>query len=256
MIMLALGSLEGKFHANNMVIYRLWERHNYYYAVEDFDELYRRHLPTHTTMEAKQIAFDEHADKIHEAQVRGGSEITSLAIIKEALRQILQRGLRWTALITAFESVEILLLDQDAPLFENHTFGDVLLDGSDDDFGRMKEFLLLPENGLKNICFRLSGVSNMLKDLSDTGRDSHVRPYLETEIKRRIEDVFQQAERAPEFSSEIVFESWRDRAIVDIFGIRIKLVDGPLPDDFSIRQSPATDSMGKQKWESPNISCN
>lgn len=66
-----------------MVIYRLWERHNYYYAVEHFDEIYQRHLPAHTTMEAKQIAFDEHAREINEAQVREGSEITSLAIIKE-----------------------------------------------------------------------------------------------------------------------------------------------------------------------------
>jgi hypothetical protein len=83
MITLALGWLQGRFHANHMVIYRLWERHNYYYAVEHFDEIYQRHLPAHTTMEAKQIAFDEHAREINEAQVREGSEITSLAIIKE-----------------------------------------------------------------------------------------------------------------------------------------------------------------------------
>ncbi|KAI7492085.1 hypothetical protein KC367_g9224, partial [Hortaea werneckii] len=155
-----------------MVIYRLWERHNYYHAVKDFDEFYQRHLPTHTAMEAKQIAFDEHARKIHEAQVRGESAITSFATVREALKQILKRGLRWTALVTAFESEEILLLDQDAPLFENSTVGDVLLDCSDDDFEWMKEFLLLPENRLKSICFRLSGISNMLKDLSDTGHDS------------------------------------------------------------------------------------
>jgi hypothetical protein len=177
MITLASGWAEGKFHANNMVIYRLWERHNYYYAVEHFDKIYQRHLPTHTTMEAKQIAFDEHAREIQEAQVRGESQITSLAIIREALKQILKRGLRWMALVNAFESEEILLLDQDAPLFENSTLGDVLLDCSDDDFEWMKGFLLLPENGLKNTCYRLSGISNMLKDLSDTGHDSPVRTW-------------------------------------------------------------------------------
>jgi hypothetical protein len=256
MITLALGWLQGKFHANNMVIYRLWERHNYYYAFEHFDEIYQRHLPAHTTMEAKQIAFDEHAREINEAQVREGSEITSLAIIKEALQQILKRGLRWTALVTAFESEEILLLDQDAPLFENSTLGDVLLDCSDNDFEWMKGFLLLPENGLKNTCFRLSGISNMLKDLSDTGHDSPVRPYLETEVKRRIENAIPQADSAPDFSSERVFESLRDRAIVDIFGIRSRMMNGPLPDDFPIQQLQTTDPMGKQIWESPNISCN
>ena len=130
-----------------------------------------------------------------------------------------------------------------------------LLDCSDDDFEWMKEFLLLPENRLKSICFRLSGISNMLKDLSDTGHDSQVRRYLETEIKGRIEDVIPQAERAPDFSSEIVFDSWRDRAIVDISGIRIRLVDGPPPDDFSIWRPPTTDPRGKQMGTS-NISCN
>jgi hypothetical protein len=246
MITLAVGWLEGKFHANNMVIYRLWERHNYYYAVEHFDKIYQRHLPTHTTMEAKQIAFDEHAREIQEAQVRGESQITSLAIIKEALKQILKRELRWMALVNAFESEEILLLDQDAPLFENSTLGDVLLDCSDDDFEWMKGFLLLPENGLKNTCYRLSGISNMLKDLSDTGHDSPVRPYLETEVKRRIENAIPQAESAPDFSSEMAFGPLRDRAIMDIFGIRSRIMDGPPPDDFQIQQLQASDPMGKQ----------
>ncbi|KAI6788501.1 hypothetical protein KC332_g11455 [Hortaea werneckii] len=91
----------------------------------------------------------------------------------------------------------------------------------------------------------------MLKDLSDTGHDSQVRRYLETEIKGRIEDVIPQAERAPDFSSEIVFDSWRDRAIVDISGIRIRLVDGPPPDDFSIWRPPATDPRESIRLSGP-----
>ncbi|KAI7458417.1 hypothetical protein KC357_g9265, partial [Hortaea werneckii] len=78
-----------------------------------------------------------------------------------------------------------------------------------------------------------------------------VRRYLETEIKGRIEDVIPQAERAPEFSSAIVFDSWRDRAIVDIFGIRIRLVDGPPPDDFSIWRPPATDPRESIRLSGP-----
>ncbi|KAK5674179.1 hypothetical protein LTS10_013076 [Elasticomyces elasticus] len=97
-----------------MVIFRLWERHNYLNAVQLFDEIYQTKLSVHSPEDARLTVFNAYATETRETQIRKGSEISTAVIIEGALEHILRRGLRWKALLHVVGSPKVLLLDQDA----------------------------------------------------------------------------------------------------------------------------------------------
>lgn len=220
---IAMGFLIGKYTPSNMLLYRLWERENYIRAQERFDEIYRAQLPCQSFLEAKRLAIQQYTQEILDHQIEKESEISSREDVEGAVFHILRRGARWTELMHAVDSPEILLIDQTMHVMDEDTIiGNVIEHGTNEEFDVMKEFLIAPENRVKEDCLRLSGVSQMALDLADSPRNSPLRNYLTTAIRDRIEVVYG---RLPQLNGNerIPFFCGRpQRDIVDIFGIMLK----------------------------------
>lgn len=163
MIAMALSYIRNEFTPSNLVMYRLWERQHYIRAYEQFDEMYQAHLAREIPVEAKNLALEQYIQQTINAQTEANSQVVLPTDIVKAVWLIFRRGCRWRTLVHAIESGEVLLLDQTVQLMnETITVGRVIDVGTDEDFVTMKDFLLDPENRLRENCLRLSGVSDML----------------------------------------------------------------------------------------------
>ena len=206
-----------------MVLHRLWERQHYSKAQGRFDEIYRAKLPRASILEAKRLAIEEYTQEIVDKQIRHGSEITSRTHVEEAVFHILRRGSRWSALAQALNSVEILLLDQNVLAPSNdRSVGDVTEWGTNEEFEELKSTLVAPRHQLKEVCWRLTGVSGMLGDTAHLPRNSQLRDYLVQCITSRIGDVFRTP--APtNVDDQVHLPTGVPQCfIVDIFGIMLK----------------------------------
>jgi hypothetical protein len=206
-----------------MVLYRLWERGCYCRAQERFDEIYQAHLRGRTPAEAKRLATQQYVQETLDKQVEGRSKVSSPTYVETTVKTILQRASRWTALVKATNSAEILLIDQSTHITpHNMTLGNVIVNGTDDEFEEMKSFMMSPESLVKEDCLRLSGVSDMIFDLATAKEDSELRGYLAKVIKMRIESVFGPPQEMPgeSFEGSIKFFNGRPQCfIMDIFGL-------------------------------------
>jgi hypothetical protein len=218
--------LYGEFNPANMVLYRLWERQNYLIAQQKCDEMYQAHLPGKSIAEARDLAVPQYVREETDKRINNWSEITPEQI-SEGIYLILRRAARWRTLVSAFESMEILLIDQRKQLLRsNTTLEDVLENGTDEEFEELKQFFLDPSNRVKDSCLRLTGVSKMIRNLVDEPLDTEIRRYLAEEIKSRVQAVF--GESIPDLddtSTEMlkIHPGPPQRYIVDIFGIRIRI---------------------------------
>lgn len=223
---IAMGYITGEYTPSNMLLYRLWERENYIRAQQRFDEIYRAQLPCENFLEAKRLAIQQYTQEILDHQIKKESEISSREDVEGAVFHILRRGARWTELMHAVDSAEILLIDQRMHVMKEDTIiGNVIEHGTNEEFDVMKEFLIAPENRVKEDCLRLSGVSQMALDLADSPRNSQLRNYLTTAIRDRIELVYGRPAQLPELNhhGKIRFPCGRpQRDIVDIFGIMLR----------------------------------
>lgn len=227
---IVMGYIYG-FAPCNLVLYRVWERTNYIEAYRKFDRIYQSLLPGRTAIGAKQLAAARYTAELLNAQVDPSPYGRPWTDIYETAPHILQRASRWMALLDALQSEEILLVDQNECLMDSNTsLGKVIEGGTDEEFAAVKEFLLLPENSVKECCLRLTGVTKMISTLADTPKDTELRRYLTGEIQRRITDVFGPpvaVSNEPPAELQLVEASGVQRSITHIFGIHIGVTDEP-----------------------------
>ena len=217
----------GNFRPSNVVLYHLWERENCIRLWDEFDTLYQTILTRENPANAKQLAKEQYAQKILRDRTNEGSQMLSLDACKEAVNHVLLRGQRWKALVHAVQSADILVIFQSRGTADKYSIiGDVVDHGSDEDFDRIKRLMLSPEYHLQETCFRLTGVRDMIFELSNTPVRSELRKYLATAIKTRIESVFEPVgEKWPDTLSRrmLIITDSLQRDIVDILGICIKI---------------------------------
>lgn len=180
---------------------------------------------TNTLAHAKTLAAAQYVQKVVQKQAEQSSEMSSLADVIQAVTHILRRGSRWADLMNAIESIEILLIDQD----EDTRVGDIIEFG-DEGFERAKALLLARDCNIKDVCSRLSDVSEMIIDLAEPRKDSEIRRYLSIEINRRTRNVFGTwidlgGENNLGLGETLISRPQSD--IVDIFGIRIEFTRAP-----------------------------
>lgn len=218
------GVLKGEMYAPNLVLFRHWERGNYIYAHDKVDELYRAHLAYMNASEAKRLATKEYIQEVHAGQIEKDSEISSREDIKEAVRHILHRGARWRSLVEAIGSAEALLMDDRLYIGVKKAIGDIIKDGTDEEFDKLKTDLLNVEGRMRDTSLALSGVTEMLYELADSPTDSTTRQEMTRAITRRFETVFGQqwpdTQRDPH-SKVAISSNHLSRSIMDIFGITI-----------------------------------
>ncbi len=184
------GVLKGKMYAPNLILFRHWERGSYIYAHDMVDELYRANLATTNASEAKRLATEEYIQDVHAGQIEKDSEISSREDIREAVCHILHRGARWRSLVEAIGSAEALLMDDRLYVGVRKAIGDIIKDGTDEEFDKLKTDLLNVEGRMRDTCLALSGVTEMLYELADSPSDSTTRQELTRAITRRFETVF------------------------------------------------------------------
>jgi hypothetical protein len=236
------GILSG-FSSSNLVLYRLWERDHYYSAFAEYNEILESYQSGGVPHQAREMAKQEYAKRKWEKFGGGRASARSREQIFAAVNPILQRGARWTALVNATQSEEVLLVNEDRPLMDaTTTIGKVIASGTDEEFEVMKKFLLSEENNFKECCLRLTGVRRMIINLSDTPKkDKELRGYLIKAVEERIKNIFGSAGLADDNpldeKNEIKFDPLQ-LAIWQLFGIDINFENGPLPPDFRPRTVP------------------
>ena len=130
------------------------------------------------------------------------------------------------SLVNSAGSVEILLMRQEQSVLDcNIQIGDVIEDGTDEQFTEMKAFLMKPENNVVDTCLRLSGVRNMIMEIADLSPDSPVRQYLSKAISQRVREVLGDKiqlgnENMPDKTK--IFNGYPQNGIVNVFGIQIR----------------------------------
>lgn len=221
----AMSALKGEMYAPNLVAFQLWERGNYIHAWDKFNEMYRAHLVNTNASEAKRLTTEEYVQEVCDSQINKDSQISSRGDIEEAVRHILHRGDRWRSLVDAVGSAELLLMDDRFHIGVRKAIGDIIKDGTSQEFDKLKNDLLLPEGHVRDICMTLTGVSEMIFQLSDSAKDSEIRQYLANAITGRFRHIFGQ--RGPDTRRDpdrkvVNSLDYLLRSIVDIFGISIR----------------------------------
>ena len=238
----------GNFRPSNVVLYHLWERENSIRLWDEFDTLYQTILTHENPATAKQLAKEQYAQKILRERINQGSQLSSLEACKEAVNHVLLRGQRWRALVQALQSADIVVMFQSLGTVDKYSIvGDVIDHGSDEDFDGMKRLMLKPEYHLQETCLRLTGVRDMIFELSNAPVRSELRKYLATAIKTRIESVFEPVdEKWPDTLScrTLIITDSLQRNIVDILGICINIEF-----DWSQVQNAPEDSPGGQLYK-------
>jgi hypothetical protein len=232
LLAIILGTLS-EFSPSNLVLYRLWERDRCCAANNEYGILYKSYQSGRSLQEARHMARQELVTR--KCDKAPGRSRDSIA---EAVDHILRKGARWTDLVSAVESMEVLLVDEDRHLRDSTTtLGKVIAHGTDEEFEAMKAFLLSEENTFKECCLRLTGVQRMITDLSETRKSqTELRAYLVKAIGERIEYVFGPSGRAEDPLEEITeiksdplqFTIWH------VLGIQIEFCNEPAPPDFGL----------------------
>lgn len=159
--------------------------------------MYQDNMPGRSTTEARRLTVAQYIREETEKMAPTQSQLQP-EHITEAVHVMLRRASRWTALVEAIDSAEILLVDQTKHVMQEHTtIGQVLEAGTDEEFEELKVLLLKPTNRVKENCLLLSGVSNMIIALADALVDSDLRRYLAETVKLRIRDVYGEPFAAP-----------------------------------------------------------
>lgn len=222
--------------SSNLVLYRLWERDHYISAFAEFNEILESCQSGGAPSQARDMAKHEYAKRRWEEYQDPGIAARSRAQISTAVDSILQRGARWTALVTSLQSEEVLLVHEDRPLMDStSTIGNVIDSGTDEDFENLKRFLLSEANNFKDCCLRLTGVSRLIFNLSNTPKeDSNLRSYLIKALAERINNIFGSAGFVAgddlDEATKIEFDPLQ-LTIWQLFGINIKFTAGASPPD-------------------------
>lgn len=215
----------GEMYAPNLVLFQLWERNKYIDAHEKVDELYRAHLSQTNASEAKHLATEEYIQEVHARQIEKDSDISSREDINQAVRHILHRGARWSSLVAAVGSAEVLLMDDRLYIGVVKAIGDIIKDGTDEEFDKLKTDLLNVEGRVRDTCLALSGVTEMLFELSESPKDSITRRNLTRAITGRFDNLFGQPgpdmRRDPD-KKVAICSDYLLRSVVDIFGFSIR----------------------------------
>jgi hypothetical protein len=134
------------------------------------------------------------------------------AIRLQDVERVINKILRWKALIDAVGVPEVFLIEEDETEFD--VGEDIPMPGiasaSDEEWPHLLAKLLSPEFKLKETCLRLSGIVDMIERL-DGLEESDLRKYLVSSIEKRVKSVLGTPETLPGYE----FLSLHDDSMVD-----------------------------------------
>ncbi|KAI4212723.1 MAG: hypothetical protein LQ351_004615 [Letrouitia transgressa] len=222
----------GKFRPSNVVLFHLWERVNCIHLWDEFDNLYQNILTQENPANAKHLAKERFLQKILRERTEKGWLPLSLDHARQAVNHILLLGERWTGLVLAVQSAEILLIYQDRGVVDEcPNVGDLIESVSDEGFDYLKRQLLDPKNRLRETCLRLTGVRDMIDELANAPLGLELRKYLAMAIKARIESALGPVEEkwpdVPVSRKFLTIVDYLVKARVDILGISITVRINP-----------------------------
>ena len=241
--------LRHEFTPSNLVLYRIWQRDGYLRTQQAFSDIYRVKLQDMPRSQAKEEATREYIQSLAQKHSTTHSEM-SPGVFSSVVRKILRTASRWAALVNACESLEIILLDQKCH-FHDKTIGEIIEQGTNEEFENWRNSILSPEVHLKEDCMRLSGVVRMIQKLSDSTQSSEVRQILAEEVQERFQIWGERLEGSDQTDQEEPIlrlpEILQERFVNEIFGITIILENvGPNPDSEQSNQNGIGEESSNQ----------